>query len=112
MGQFLGFSDEHSSLVEMFFNLSTRYISPQFHLVFYDLFETFILNRDDESVFNSICNDMFKLNRYWYAKIEHDDNEELIYRPTPLEDVCIDEQGFCDSRHEFDNHRRRREDCI
>ena len=55
---------------------------------------------------------MFKLNRDWYAKIEHDDNEELIYRPTPLEDVCIDEQGFCDSRHKFENRRRRREDCI
>ncbi len=36
MGQFLGFSDEHSSLVSNVRNLRTGYISPQYHLLFDD----------------------------------------------------------------------------
>ena len=62
-----------------FRNLSTGYISPQLHLVFDDLFETVILAKDYESVFNAICNDMFELNRDWYAKYEHNDNGKIIY---------------------------------
>ena len=42
LGQFLGFSDEHSPLVENFRNLTTGYILPQYHVVFDDLFETAI----------------------------------------------------------------------
>ena len=53
MDQFLWFSDDHSSLVENFRNLSTVYISPQFHLVFYDLFETVISTIDDDIFFIS-----------------------------------------------------------
>ena len=49
MGHFLGFSDDHSSLVKNVRNLSTGYISPQFHLVFDDLFETFIRTKDYEN---------------------------------------------------------------
>jgi hypothetical protein len=40
MGQFVGFSDKHSSLVANVRSLSTNFISPQFHVVFDDLCET------------------------------------------------------------------------
>ena len=40
MGQFLSFSREHSSLVAMVRNLHTGFISPQYHVVFDDKFET------------------------------------------------------------------------
>ena len=33
-GQFLGFSEEHSSLVARVLNLETGHVSPQFHVVF------------------------------------------------------------------------------
>ena len=89
MGQFLGFSDEHYSLVENVIILSTGYISPQFHLVFDDLFEMVICTKSYESVLSAICNDIFELNRNWYAKDENDDNDKLIYRPPLLEDVWI-----------------------
>ena len=59
MGQFLGFSDEHCSRLSNVCHLSTGYISPQFHLVFDNLFEMVICNRDDERVFNTICNYLF-----------------------------------------------------
>ena len=64
--------------------LHTGYISPQFHLVFDDLFETVIRTKDDEGVFNAIFNDLLKLNRDWYAEYENDDNGKLIYRPPNL----------------------------
>ena len=40
MGQFLGFSKEHSSTVALVRNLHTGYVSPQYHVVFDDKFET------------------------------------------------------------------------
>jgi len=48
---------------------------------------------DEGIVFDAICNDLFDLNRDWYADAEYDDNEKLIYRPPPLDDVWLDEQG-------------------
>ena len=61
MGQVFGFSGEHSSPVSNVSNLSTEYISPQFHLVFADFF-------GDDNVFNDISNYLFDLNRDWYDK--------------------------------------------
>ena len=40
MGQLLGFSDEHSTLVAMVRNLTTNFVSPQFHVVFDEKFST------------------------------------------------------------------------
>lgn len=39
-GMFVGFSNEHSSLVPLVLNLQTGYISPQFHVIFDDAFHT------------------------------------------------------------------------
>ena len=39
-GMFLGFSTEHSSMVGMILNIRTGYISPQFHVVYDERFET------------------------------------------------------------------------
>ena len=58
MGKFLWFFYEHSSLVENVCHLSTGFISPQFHLVFDDLFETVVCTKDDDNVltpFAMIC---------------------------------------------------------
>ena len=93
-------------------HLSTGYISPQFHLVLDDLFETFIRTRDHESVFNAICNDLFELNKNWYAEDKRDDTGKLIYQHTPLEDIWLDEKGRRDCMHELENQRRRQEDSI
>ena len=39
-GIFVGFSDEHSSLVPLILNPTTQHISPQYHVVFDDKFST------------------------------------------------------------------------
>jgi hypothetical protein len=59
MGQFLGFSNEHSSLVAQVCNLSTNYVSPQFHVVFDDLFtsiynDTRLGDTELESIFENL----------------------------------------------------------
>ena len=40
MAQLLGFSNEHSSFIARNFSLATGFVSPQFHVVFDDLFST------------------------------------------------------------------------
>ena len=62
MSQFLGFSDNNYSLVENVHNLGTGYISPQFNLVFDNLFKMVIFTKDNASVFNAIYNDLSELN--------------------------------------------------
>ena len=91
LGKFLGFSDEHSILVANFCNLRTGYISPQYHLVFDDLFETTVCTGDNDPVINNICNDLFDSSRNWYSKEEFDTDGKLIYRPLPLAEVWLDE---------------------
>ena len=111
MGQFLGFSDTHSSLVANVRHLSTGHISPQFHLVFDDLFETVFCEGDNDVVIDAICNDLFEFNRDWYAKEEYDE-DNLVYQPPPLKDVWLDEQGRRNRKQELDCQRRRSEDRI
>ncbi len=93
MGQFVGFSDEHSSLVANVQHLTTNFISPQFHVVFDGLFETDNRTGVDGPIIESICNDLFRLNRELYAEDELDKAGNLIYRPPPLHEVWLDEAG-------------------
>ena len=103
MVQFLGFSNEHLSLVINVRNLKTRYISPQYHLVFDELFETVIHTPDVDIVFDAICNNLFDLNRNWYAKEEFDENDKLIYQPPPLYDGWLDDEGQQHWNQELEN---------
>ena len=68
LGQCCGFWGEHSSLVDDVKNLSTGYISPYYHLVDDDLFETVICKVDNDSTLEAIYSDIFDINRYWYTK--------------------------------------------
>ena len=68
LGQFLGFSDEHSSLVGKVRNLTTNYVSPQYHLVFDDLFQTiFSDGNSNNPESNGLCNNLFDTAQDWYS---------------------------------------------
>jgi hypothetical protein len=54
LGQFLGYSDEHSSLVANVRHLKTGYISPQYHVVFDDLFESVFISGPNNVVVDAI----------------------------------------------------------
>ena len=102
MGQFVGFLDEHSSMIANVRHLTTGYFSPQFHVVFDDLFEKVNCTCADDRVVESICNELFQCNRELYAEDELDEAGNIIYRPPPLHEIWLDEAG----------RRQGREDCI
>jgi len=93
LGQFVGFSDEHSSMVANVWHLTTRYISPQFHVIFCDLFETVNRTGADDRVDESICNGLFQRNQELYAEDKLDEAGNIIYQPPPLHEVWLDEAG-------------------
>ncbi|KAL7481249.1 hypothetical protein ACHAW6_010958, partial [Cyclotella cf. meneghiniana] len=63
----MGFSDEHSSLVANVRHLATGFVSPQYHVVFDDLFQTVFSSGDNDALVDTICNDLFDYNRDVYA---------------------------------------------
>ncbi len=93
MGQFIDFSDEHSSLVANVCHLSTNFISPQFHVVFDDLFKTVNRTGVDEPVVKSICQNFFNLIGNFMQKRNLTKLAILFTSPPPLHEVWLDEAG-------------------
>ncbi len=91
VGQFLGYFGAHSLLVAIVQYMSTVHVSPQFHVVFDDLFETVIQNGDNYAVVNSIWDGLFNRNREPYVEDEFDSDGVLIYKPPPLHEVWLDD---------------------
>jgi hypothetical protein len=112
VGQFLGYSDEHSSLVANVWHLSTGYVFPQFHVVFDDLFKTVIRNGDNDAVINSICDGLFNRNCELYVEDEFDNDGLLVYKPPPLHDVWLDEAGCRQGKENLLRQRRQNEDLM
>jgi hypothetical protein len=74
-------------------HLSTGYISPQFNIVFDNLFETVICNSDNNTVINSICDGLFTQNCEFHVKDKFDADDVLLYKPPLLHEVWLDEDG-------------------
>ena len=92
MGQFLGFSSEHSSTVALMRNLHTCYVSPQYHVVFDDKFvETVFSDGKSSAELDAICAELFVSSRESYVEDEYDEDGILIYRPPPLDEVWLSE---------------------
>jgi hypothetical protein len=66
MGMFLGFSHEHSSLVPLVLNLSTGHVSPQYHVIFDDNFETVPSLNSNASDIDDKFATLFKSSREFY----------------------------------------------
>ena len=101
MGQFLGFSDDHSSLVVNVRNLRTGYVCLQFHIVFDDLFQTVFSSCDNDIIVDAICNHMLESNWYIYAQDELSMTGEMIYCPPPLDEVWLSEPERHDRREKM-----------
>ena len=85
----MDFSDDHSSSVANVRNLTTRYIPPQYHIGFDDLFQTVYVFGENEVVTD--C----------YVDKEHDEDGDLIYTPSPLFEVWLDEHQHCKHMEEL-----------
>ena len=91
LGQFVGFSRQHSSTVALVRNLHTGYISPQYHVVFDDKFETVFSGGKSEEEMDKICQKLFDGERENYVEEEYDSDGVLIYEPPPLDEVWLSE---------------------
>ncbi len=98
LGQFMGFSDEHSSLVANVRHLTTGFVSPQYHVVFDDLFQTVFSSGCNDALVDTICNNLFDCNRDVYAADEFDSSGNIVYHPPPLDEVWLDESERRDRR--------------
>ena len=77
LGQFLGYSDEHSSLVANVRHLKTGHVSPQYHCVFDDLFQTVFSSDKNDAVVDAISNLLWDNSRELYVEQEFDANGNL-----------------------------------
>ena len=73
MGQFLGFSRYYSSTVALVRNLHTGFISPQYHVVFDDKFETVFSGSMSAEDLVKMCQRLFDGDRENYVEEEFDD---------------------------------------
>ncbi len=78
LGQFLGYSDEHSSLVANIRHLKMGYVSPQYHVVFDDLFETVFSSGTNDALVDSICKNLYGTSCKIYATDEYDAHNNCI----------------------------------
>ncbi len=92
LAQFVGLSPEHSTLVANVRHLQTNHVSPQFHLVYDDNFET-ILNDTplDHPLSDECLLDIFKTSREVYSDIEWSEDGAIVYTLPPLDDIWLDE---------------------
>ena len=91
LGQFVGFSEEHSSLVALVRNLLTGKISPQYHVVFDDAFQTVFGVDSDPEVVTKIDEEIWENGHDYYAEAEYDESGDLVYSPPPLEECWLTE---------------------
>ena len=113
MGQFLGFSREHSSLVARVRHLSTNFVSPQYHVVFDDLF-TSIMNdkRLEDTVLEDIFGKLFVKCRDYYgedAVISDKLSGEMVPddEPLPLDDMWLNEPERREKKQRLEERRAR-----
>ena len=111
LAQFVGFSPEHSTLVANVRHLQTNYVSPQFHLIHDDNFET-ILNDTplDHPLSDERLLDMFETSCEVYSNIERAEDGAIVYSPPPLDDIWLDEGERCEKRLEVAKDRARARD--
>ena len=101
LGQLLGYLDEHSSLVANVWHLKTGYVSPQYHVVFDNLFETVFSSGANNALIDSICKNLYGTSCEVYATDEYDAHDNLVYKPPPLDEVWLDAEDCKQSKIEL-----------
>jgi hypothetical protein len=99
VGQFCGFSDQHSSVVGLIRNLSTGSITPQYHCVYDEKFQAVAglsTSEDDENLelyVQRLWKHLFETPYAtdWYAENEVEDGE-IVFEVPPLADEWLSEE--------------------
>ena len=97
----MGFSPEHSSLVALVRHLGTEYVSPQWHVVFDDKFESvFSTGCISDEDFDRICSTLYDESRDWYLDPDDfDDDGDLVYAPPPLDEVYLKRRSAVNAKN-------------
>ena len=85
--------------------MQTGYVSPQYHVVYDDLFQTVFSAGQTTDLVDAICEEQFTTSCEVYATDEYDAEENLVYRPPPLDEVWLDDEGCRQSRDELRRQR-------
>jgi hypothetical protein len=80
LGVFLGFSSLHSSQVPLVMNVDSGKISPQFHVIFDDKFETVLSLAPEESIGDQ-WKSILRLKRECFADVDVNENGNEIIPP-------------------------------
>ena len=80
LGQFLGFLEEHSSLIANVRHLRTGHVSPQYHCAYDDLFQTVFDAEEGNEVTTTILELLWDRGKESYGKEEYDKDGILVYQ--------------------------------
>ena len=104
MGMFLGFSHEHSSLVPLVLNLRTGHVSPQYHVIFDDNFETVpSLNPSTADIDDKFAALFDSAKDFYLDQISEDDDVPLPVFDSDWNDVNAVPEGVPNEVPEGDN---------
>ncbi len=67
---------------------------------------------DDDLAIESICNELFQLNRELFAEEELNEAGNIIYQPPPLHEVWLDEAGRRQGNEDRIRQRRCNDDLM
>jgi hypothetical protein len=112
LGQFLGYLDKHSSLVANVRHLKTGFISPQYHVVFDDFFESVFSSGPDDAVVDAIYKDLHGSSYKVYATDKYDAHNNLVYKPPPLDEVWLDAESQEQSKLELQQRRKHNKELM
>ena len=88
LGMFVGFSHEHSSLAPLVLNLQTGHISPQYHVIFDDKFETVPSLHTNASDIDNIYAELFCTSSEYY--LDPDESWSDVLHPPSLSSTWND----------------------
>ena len=84
-----GFSEHQSSLILNVHYLKTYHISPQYHIVFDNLFENVYIKGENYPKADAISKNLFYHKCNWYVLEEYDEERNLVYKYIPLHEVWL-----------------------
>ena len=93
-------------------HLGTGYVSPQYHVVFDDLFETVFSSGADNDLVDSICENLYGTSCEIYATDEYDADDNLVYKPPPLDEVWLDAKGREQSKVDLRMQHKQNEELM
>jgi hypothetical protein len=82
-------------------------VSPQYHVDFDDLFETVFSSGADDALVDSICENLYGTSCEIYATDKYDAKNNLVYKPSPLDEVWLDAEGREQSKLELQQQHKR-----